>query len=451
MHMSGFKIVGATVAVLATGATAVLLLSPKSAERPTPPRFMLSVAGLSESSQLDLNSLDCPSTKTCVAAGSLTPSGSDSFVTRSVFLVLDGLKVESAYVGPGGKHSQASSVSCSSVSSCVAIGTENAHEGVWTLSGGKWTYRSLSTANSLEAISCTTSRFCMAVGQANSGSATAWRYDGRHWNPMSLGVRGSASLLRCVSASFCVTSGTSGPYSASLTAPITPWVSTFDGTAWRTVSVPLTRPRDSGGNFESLTCGGASLCIAGGSEWSGNSVLRSSSALEDSWNGSDWSANETGSIDGVPDAQVIDDAVCMHDQCEITGESGSFDDRYRFQVSVGLGRPLVTRHRVGAGNLENGLALSGCATDGSCQLIVPGDIPNADGPYVYFSIGSLHVQHRLDVPDSISYLDALSCATSQWCMAVGGINWSVTPGRVVPVLVSNGRTFHSEYLLSRKQ
>jgi hypothetical protein len=426
-------------------------------------RFQLSVTGTEPDNSVRLSSVNCPSATKCIAVGWFTPWQGRASESRGLFLVLNRLEVESVYVGPLGSFNQAVSVSCASSYVCVAVGTQDNQAAAWSLAGGRWTTRYVAGDNtSLQSVSCASRSFCIASGQESDGKPSMWRGDGRRWTAMSLGVTKPESIgsggeyVQCLSPRFCAASGSEDPSLSNCVlcegAPTpVPWVSTFDGSVWHTVTLKVPRP---GGLLDVLSCASASQCIAGGSMWPpGTSDLVTSTAIEDTWNGVRWSEDSTGVISGLRDVQAIDDVACAPRGCMLTGEYGGPKNRHRFQLKLTRGRQLLFTQRVDPGELENFNTLTGCGQDGWCLLIVQGGVPNVNGPPVYFTNQSVGTERQLVVPRSIVDvydLDSLSCASSRWCMAVGIIPFSASLHPTIPIVVWNGTAFVGAYLHSRE-
>jgi hypothetical protein len=440
------------ILILVSGVTIGSVLAASTGSPQVDSTFHLSVIGTTSDNQVDLKSVDCPSAAMCVAVGSFTPSLGGGSGSRSLLLILNALKVESVDVGALGDFNQALSVSCATSVSCVAVGTEDDQGVAWSLADGRWSKRSVAGANTLQSVSCTSRSFCMAAGVTDGGQTSAWRYDGRKWTWMSLGVTpivGSGPSLQCVSPTFCAADGQEGPYSASLTAPVDPWVSTFDGSVWRTVLLAVHRPIDTGGTLYALACASASHCVAVGSLWSGSSGLLRSTAIDDTWNGARWTDNSTGVFDGLRNVQVIDEAVCSRAECVLTGEYGGTTARHRFQLKLMQGNHVLSTRRVGSGEIDSFAPPSGCAPDGWCLVIVPSDVPNANGPIVYFTNQSVGAERRLAFPNPIvNGLQSLSCSSPRWCMIVGDEPPDTSLHPTVSILVWNGAAIISAYLHS---
>ena len=136
----------------------------------------------------------------------------------------------------GGYASYINSVSCTGTASCVAVAEQDKISGAlswhgWaeTFNGSRWTRAVLSlpanTQTFLDAVSCATSTYCVAVGgagpftNATTGKAIFLVMKGTSWalhyaNPPS----GQGDFLlggECLSTTFCVAAGAEGPYNTN--------------------------------------------------------------------------------------------------------------------------------------------------------------------------------------------------------------------------------------------
>jgi len=166
-----------------------------------------------------------------------------------------GAVVDSAVVvpspNPGTSGNVLSSVSCVSVSFCVAVGYQDSGSGYLTLveqwNGSVWstvTSPNPSTSdNSLYSVSCVSVSFCVATGYQYSGSGyltLVEQWDGTSWSTETSPSPGTnsnvLSSVSCVSVSFCVATGNQNSGSAnqplyetlvvSLTGPVPPTTTT---------------------------------------------------------------------------------------------------------------------------------------------------------------------------------------------------------------------------------
>ena len=188
--------------------------------------------------------------------------------------------------GAGGTSGGFIGVSCPSANDCVAVGSDGAQGGVASTTdngGGTWSQGALASGEPvLEAVDCSSTSLCVAVGQGASVRSTD---GGATWASSSLPTSNTTLLgVDCPSASLCVSVGVSpgnaGPYAGQLL------VSSDGGASWSVPSLPASL-----GALGSVACPTSTFCVSvgasivvsnnGGQTWSprtvrgGTGVLRS--------------------------------------------------------------------------------------------------------------------------------------------------------------------------------
>ncbi|MCW2932012.1 MAG: hypothetical protein JWM19_2974 [Actinomycetia bacterium] len=178
----------------------------------------------------NLDTISCPTAKYCVLGGLyLTSAG--SFVLAEAY---DGVHWRALNVAqptaPNAHVQFINGVSCSSTTSCAAVGVsvnKSAHATAFAevLSGGAWRYRIITwqtgQQSSLNAVSCTTTKFCIAVGgngpfaTLTNGKAAFAIWNGSTWQqhiaPAPPAGQGNVLFgVKCVSTTYCVLTGSQG-------------------------------------------------------------------------------------------------------------------------------------------------------------------------------------------------------------------------------------------------
>jgi hypothetical protein len=253
-------------------------------------------------------------------------------------------------------------------------------------------------ANILDAVSCASPWFCVAVD--GSGYVTSW--NGRRWTkPLQVDHSGSAlTSVSCPSASFCVAVDGNG------------YETTFDGETW-------SRPQDIDSQlyFFSVSCPTASFCMAVGNFAPGpNQVVV--------FNGQSWSAPQ--SIDNNPPDNVVGGVSCLSASlCEVV-------DAY--------GRALTFNNGAWAGpvTIDSNHALdsvscaspSFCAAMGNPSFSYTGseDAVTFDGTAwsAPTAIDSGTARNQTCTNSFVSPCEGLSCSTASFCMAVDDLNHAIT-------------------------
>lgn len=227
-----------------------------------------------------------------------------------------------------GYSSELNSVSCTSPSFCMAVGTfiESFDPPISrtlaeTWNGTQWsivtTPDGTSSSNDLSAVSCTSPGFCVAVGYETSDesgfpdSGLIEMWDGSSWT-LESGSDPSGAVLSGVtclgsSGSDCVAVGDT-PTSSGSDSLVLSW----DGTSWSVVSSP--DPDTGFNNLSGVSCLGSSDCFAVGNGFDAGKPYY---PLIETWNGSTWSVDQSHSgtaetwLDGISCSSSDESTGCL--------------------------------------------------------------------------------------------------------------------------------------------
>jgi hypothetical protein len=235
-----------------------------------------------------LYGVSCVSAETCVAVGYRSAKGENA---RSLIELWDGAKwsvMASPNPGPASEYASASgpahaflqSVSCPSLGSCVAVGSYTTPAGRGDTLAEQWdgtTWSIMpspdkpSVSNGLDAVSCATPQFCMAVGnfQAVGYDTLAESWDGGYWSIVASPDGGPTGFddelfgVSCPSATSCTAVGNDGvnPAAASGKTLVESW----DGSAWSVV----TSSNEGFSGLSAVSCLPLGPCTAVGAHSSG--------------------------------------------------------------------------------------------------------------------------------------------------------------------------------------
>jgi hypothetical protein len=195
------------------------------------------------------------------------------------------------------------SVSCVNGGTCVAVGDEttvNAQGRAETLlyaarkaSGTSWKATAVPQPTNepyyddLDGVSCTSTAFCMAVGEADNSEAVAETWNGTSWtaqtvpNPAGGGAIGLYGVS-CVSSTACMAVGSYVNSTGEIQYGL---AESWNGTSW-TAMPTASEPNDQAAALNGVSCSAASSCMAFGNYFAstgGSTIL-----LAESWNGSTW-------------------------------------------------------------------------------------------------------------------------------------------------------------------
>jgi hypothetical protein len=197
---------------------------------------------------------------------------------------------------PGSNQNQLNGVSCTSSAACTAVGSNEWGEKTVAMrwNGTSWSTQTTpnpGTANDLKDVSCTSSTHCVAVGsKTSSGSEAtlAMTWNGTSWttqttpNPIGA-LNASAEAVSCTSSTACIAVG---GYQAA-NGPL-PFAMHWDGTSWSIKSVKLPAETNFGW-LEGVDCTSSTFCMGVGAY---NKIGQGNFTMAQKWNGTSWSAEK---------------------------------------------------------------------------------------------------------------------------------------------------------------
>jgi hypothetical protein len=189
-------------------------------------------------------------------------------------------------------------VSCVTAASCVAVGGYNTGTGAFntlieTWDGATWTATASpnvsNDSNFLNGVSCTSTTSCVAVGYSSDSTGNIQTlvetWDGTNWTIAASPNPGShvnfLNGVSCTSTTSCVAvgdygAGTNGP-------PYNALIETWDGTTWTVTASP--DPSSADNRLNGVSCTTAASCVAVGSYDAGSG---STNTLIEMWHGTTW-------------------------------------------------------------------------------------------------------------------------------------------------------------------
>jgi hypothetical protein len=184
-----------------------------------------------------------------------------------------------------------SQVSCSSASACTALAETATGPGqppsVLRWNGRTWITQTTAAVQhgALTAVSCTSGSSCVAVGTRRNPlpSTLAEAWDGTSWTVMPMPkVGGTLFAVSCVSATACMATGSSGAALAE----------SWNGSTWTVVPTPPAGGESS--TLDSVSCMSASACTAVGTVvFEVGDGGQKDVSLAERWNGSGWTRKAT--------------------------------------------------------------------------------------------------------------------------------------------------------------
>jgi hypothetical protein len=380
-----------------------------------------------------LAAVACPAADSCTAVGA---SNSELLVER-----WDGARwrIQPAPVPAGAQFSGLSGVSCTAVASCIAVGDYVTGSGAdvtlaerWN--GTRWSIQATpspvgAAAAVLFGVSCTSGSSCMAVGTVFSSSGQARmfseRWNGATWHlravPAPAGAQSSLLLNVSCAASSCEAVG---EYNDSSGATVT-LGERWNGSTWHAQSTP-NPAKASGNSLSGVSCPAASDCTAVGvGNGAGTPVT-----VGERWRDGRWRLENVPSPVGAAENQLNGIACPATDRCMAVGTAGPT----RGVVSAKALRWNGIRWRGQPIPTVPGASLSAvsCASASACMAVGGSD----SGVLAERWNGTRwRIQPTLNPPGAVSSgLGVISCLSPSFCMAAGAYSTSSSPDGPVKLL-----------------
>ncbi len=383
------RLTSRALAALSACCLAALMAGPASATA-SPSVINASLAGVS-----------CPAATSCVAVGSFLGRipGTSAYQNFTLAETLNGSTwtiVPSPSPRLPGGGAQLNSVSCTSSTSCMAVGeTQTFHEpGGYLIphplaeswNGTKWsiaaTPKLANSGASLNGVSCTSTSNCMAVGNegfpknptlftlAEQWNGTAWKFVS---TPPPLTPGGTAlSAVSCSSPGSCMAVGYFG-YNNGTGTSLT-LAESWNGTAWQHRGTPT--PGNSG-DLAGVSCATAGCTAAGSHAVPAGSL--GEATLAEQWGGKDWKVQPTPNPAGAGGAGFDAVSCTSPSACMATGAAVDQTGENQFTVAESWnGTSWTLLHTPGPGSFGNELLGVSCAAASACMAV--GDfIGNGNG------------------------------------------------------------------------
>jgi hypothetical protein len=272
-----------------------------------------------------LRRVSCLSSSFCMAVGQRLNDATSS--TNTLVEYWNGSSW-SVLASPQGAlaNSELRSVSCTSTSFCLAVGSSTSLGSILTQTlsevwnGALWSALpnpvGLGGALNLMSVSCASSSYCVSLGYGAGGGPLGVVASQLLWNGLSLSVPNLAAAappvggLSCVSPTFCMAAA-NNTYSR------------WDGSSWSNLPVAASSEADSA---TALTCTSTTFCISAGSR-DGHETGYITQTLVKEWNGTSWnyvpSANATTLGDNGLSGVSCTDTACTAVGTEADPDNGA--------------------------------------------------------------------------------------------------------------------------------
>jgi hypothetical protein len=312
-------------------------------------------------------------------------------------------------------------VSCPSATSCMAVGSAGGPNFSAGLLADRWNGATWSVvpvpkaphaqAGDLASVSCTSSSACMAVGSYENTrivAPLAERWNGTAWTVIHMPQQGAAPDLfgvSCATANSCAAVGCAlaGDFCEDTVAY------EWNGTAWRSEPTPA-----GGERLNSVSCRAPSACMAVGSGTKGT--------LTERWNGRAWSV--------VPSRNPanrgfleLDGVSCLAAGCEAVGSYASKAGAILTLAERWNGHAWSIQRSPNPPGALTGLGGVSCSAASACTAV--GNYDNGTGQTVTTALRwngtawALQAPGNPHTPVLVDTLSGVSCAAAASCTTVG--------------------------------
>ena len=298
--------------------------------------------------------------------------------------------------------------------------------------------------NQLNRVSCTSSTFCVAVGQqkeSTGGGILIEQWNGVSWTVVP-GVSVAASAtdtldgVSCVGPSFCMAVGSSG---------LGAFAETWNGTAWTLASPVVPSNVTAGAALYSVSCVSTTVCEALGTGYN----VSTPEVFGNQWNGTAWSLvpAATPSASGSPPVIEAAGMDCVTTtSCIAVGTTnvGSATATPFSEQWNGSSWSLVTvAMPTGGGVTGSFLASVSCAGASFCQAV--GQVDGTHNQNLIENWNGSMWAIVPNVPDTSPTqnqgLTAVDCFSQTTCSAVGSANAASGPSPATLALTWNGASW----------
>jgi hypothetical protein len=315
-------------------------------------------------------------------------------------------------------------VSCTSARFCEAVGSVALFGGTVPLAanwnGTSWRLQyppvtAGAQSVGFDTVSCVSPTFCEAWGggtPANPGPAVAERWDGTSWRLQTTPANTAANSVSCVSARFCEAIGVSSSGGQNDAA-------VWNGSSWRAQTMPV-----QSGNLSGLSCASPAFCQAVGEFFNNGGVQQSFAAA---WNGKTWTAQSPANPAAAGVTRLNAVSCVSASACEAVGKSqASVASPPAALAESWNGRSwLLQRAAQPPGATDNYLRSAACVTATFCEAV--GTSFDGAGNSVNLAETWNGTSWTMqDTPSSMSSsgptsdsLDSVSCVSAAFCEAVG--------------------------------
>ena len=273
-----------------------------------------------------LEGVSCPSSAACTAVGKYYNPAKEYDLMLAEHWNGTEWQVQSTPQPSEAEGSSLQAVSCSSSTACTAVGSYSKKEGGFHAFAERWNgteWQLQSTPNpsgaedsQLFGVSCSSATACTAVGRYHNTTllrtqmlAESW--NGTEWKVQSTlepsgGEESQLTGVSCSSSTACTAAGLY--YDPTITKKAyQPLAERWNGTEWKAQTMPNPTGAE-GSELYAVSCGSATACMAVGEYY--NSGAEEKKMLAESWNGTEWKVQSTPEPSGATEESRLTGVSC---------------------------------------------------------------------------------------------------------------------------------------------
>ncbi|HEV2362299.1 MAG TPA: hypothetical protein VGS21_11395 [Acidimicrobiales bacterium] len=350
----------------------------------------------------------------------------------------------SAPASAGTANSELGGVSCTSATFCMDVGNLNPSPTATThpvfgesWNGTSWTLHKMPLPAGipfgwLNGVSCTSTTFCVAVGQGipMSGPAVGLieTWNGTTWAVTTGAKDVDLYAVSCPTDRFCAATGSIGVFNTNKQYT---YAETFNGSSWR----HTTTATPSGASFpvlQGVSCVSATTCEAVGNYDITGQAFQSIAAV---WNGSTWREQTVSTLPNAATTSLSSVSCTSADACTAVGYySTASSPLISFAAKLENGSFVAVAPGQGSGWLGSSIGSISCVTRGCVAAGQYATPQSSSSPLAYRVAGSTWTKSYPLVPSGdYASLWADSCSSTTFCVEVGE-KWARTGGNTSPLV-----------------
>jgi hypothetical protein len=364
-----------------------------------------------------LDAVSCASSTACTAVGDTSNGGNT--VTLAEGWNGSSWTLESTPNPGGATTSQLRGVSCAGPTACIAVGSssDGVHPRVLAESwnGSSWSLQSVpqpagSVNSELNGVTCTSTTSCVAVGDFFDGTSTkplAETWNGTSWSirttPNPPGTSNALEGVSCSSATACTAVGAG-------------FAERFDGAAWSLQTLAPVPHGDTPALLSGVSCASQTSCVAVGAFFNHEAI---ETLVAEVWNGTSWKFQPTPLI-SVNDSSLLDAVSCTGPtDCTASGSVHNPVTGNRAAIEVLALRWQLQSPVPPNGAIASNLDAVSCTAAKACQAI--GNLEADGSTFATFAEGwdGKSWTEEATPNATVSNLSGVSCTDATACTAVG--------------------------------